>query len=153
MICFMCMLKYDESYVFQCRDEPRSQIVFVAKPKRIYTQFLLYKNNMLINKQFMLNRTDFTIGSIGEHGSPLQQNNHIATFIKYILTYNLCRYLRASNERPYRFATFIKLYLSNVFCHYLWQIITSRLNFSIFNFKKFPLKIRVQLFTAEPFCS
>ncbi len=49
--------------------------------------------------------TDFTIGLIGEHSSPLQYNNRIVGFTKFVFTYIFCHYLRASNERPYKLTT------------------------------------------------
>ena len=49
---------------------------------------------MVANEWFASSRTDFTIVSIGEHGSPLQYNNNSVTFIKSDLIYNLYHYLR-----------------------------------------------------------
>jgi len=37
----------------------------------------------------------------GEHGSPLQNSGKFVPFIKFDLTYNLYRYLRADDIRPY----------------------------------------------------
>ena len=42
-----------------------------------------------------------TIFQTGEHSSPLQYDGCFAVFIKFVLTYSLHYYLRASDERPY----------------------------------------------------
>ena len=54
----------------------------------------------MINKICIVDYFGFTTKINGEHGSPLQYSNHLATFIEFVLAYNLCRYLRASDERP-----------------------------------------------------
>ena len=72
-----------------CSGEPCSPIVLVAKPKRIKCPYIIFDiSNKIINKYFVLGRTDFTIVSNGEHGSPLQYNSYFATFIKYVFAYN-----------------------------------------------------------------
>ena len=60
-----------------------------------------------------------TIFQTGEHGSPLQYNNKIVTFIKSDFICNLHRYLRAADDRPYGFVTFIKFVLTYNLYHYL----------------------------------
>ena len=47
----------------------------------------------------------------GEHGSPLQNNGKFVPFIKFDLTYNLYRYLRADNIRPYEIVQIITILL------------------------------------------
>ena len=42
-----------------------------------------------------------TIFQTGERDSPLQYDSCFAVFIKFVLTYSLHYYLRASDERPY----------------------------------------------------
>jgi hypothetical protein len=65
-----------------CSGEPCSPIVLVAKPKRIKCPYIIFDiSNKIINKYFVLGRTDFTIVSNGEHGSPLQYSNNFVTFI------------------------------------------------------------------------
>ena len=57
-----------------------------------YTVFTISKH-MCMNIKFY---------QAGERGSPLQDNNNFATFIRFYCQYYIfCYYLRASNERPY----------------------------------------------------
>ena len=61
-----------------CRGEPRSPIVLVAKPKRTNNNLIFHHDNYFKIKN-LYRWTDFSIGSIGEHGSPLHWDTQFSS--------------------------------------------------------------------------
>ena len=56
------------------------------------------------------------------HGLHLQYNNCFAAFIKFNLLWKFCRYLRASDERPYRLVQTITILRSGIFSFLLYKL-------------------------------
>ena len=77
----------NNNFMPDCSGEPRSPIVLCANTKRTnnaYTVIILFIKS---NRYY----------------------NCFVRFIKFVFTYNLYRYLRASDERPYRFVQTVSM--------------------------------------------
>ena len=77
----------------------------------------------------------FAHDTIDERGSPLQYDDCFAVFIKFVLTYSLHYYLRASDERPYSLVCTNYLHELTAEALGYWLLEEIGLLFKLYNFK------------------